>query len=169
MKIFAGLILVIFTANIANAQNLDFFKPTYFNTINIFNLNTDNFVTENKSKLICSIEHDTLVCTDNNFVPYTGAAFSMHKNGNLASKSFYKNGKLYGLQKTYHKNGQLKQEANFNDGKVEGLAKAYYENGQLQDESNFKDGKREGLAKSYYENGELWDETYFINDEPVQQ
>ena len=44
----------------------------------------------------------------------------------------------------YHKNGQLKSRTNFKDGKLDGLWEEYYENGQLQIDVCYKHGKRDG-------------------------
>ena len=69
MKFCFVLMLLIFSSNTANSQLL----------------------TENKSKLICSIEHGLQICTEKDFMPYTGVAFALYPNGNLSKKVFYQN------------------------------------------------------------------------------
>ena len=77
-----------------------------------------------------------------------------YENGQLSSKSNYKDGKEDGEWLWYHSNGQLQTKVNYIDGREDGEDLHYYESGQLQNKSNYIDGKLEGEVLTYYENGQ---------------
>ena len=87
--------------------------------------------------------------------PFTGVSIQ-HKNGQLAHRTTYKNGKKVGKE-DYYENGQLKIRVNFKDGEQNGLAEQFHENGELAIRGNFKDGKQDGLWEGFHENGNLID------------
>ena len=76
-------------------------------------------------------------------------------------EEYYKNGKKYGLSKTYYASGQLMKEENYEDGKLQ-TGKEYYDNGSLRFEVDYQD-KRDcpgnkgevGVGKLYFKNGVL--------------
>ena len=92
---------------------------------------------------------------------FTGVAFDVYENGQLAREINFKDGKQDGLAQEWHSNGQLYYAINFKDGKEDGLAQEWYDNGQLHREINLKDGKEDGLEQEWDENGQLLrEETY---------
>ena len=83
----------------------------------------------------------------NSQTPFTGSYVSYHENGQLKSKTTFKDGKQDGLEESYHENGQLESKVNYKDGKQEGIFEFYFEDGQL-------------LYKNCYKNGEKTDMSY---------
>ena len=75
--------------------------------------------------------------------PFTGVAFDIWRNGQLAYEGNYINGKQDGLAQYWFRNGLLQKEGNYKDGEMNGLAQYWYDNGQLQSEVNFKNGEKE--------------------------
>tara|TARA_B110000211_G_C14065709_1_gene547551 strand:- start:712 stop:2409 length:1698 start_codon:yes stop_codon:yes gene_type:complete len=83
--------------------------------------------------------------------------------GELKTRGYKKNGKLYGKFEIYFENGQLNSEGNWKEGKKEGLWKEMYKNGSLKHEENWKNGRPDGLWMSYYENGQVERDSIFKN------
>jgi antitoxin component YwqK of YwqJK toxin-antitoxin module len=99
--------------------------------------------------------------------PYTGVFFSKYENGQLETKTIYKEGKRIGLSEGYYENGQLKYKSNHKEGKRVGISVWYYENGQLETKTIYKEGKRIGLYEWYYENGQLKHKGSYQDDKQV--
>ena len=118
-----------------------------------------------------------------------GEWITYDKNGVIRFINNYKDGKKYGLQKSYYdngtldlfernitlgvcvykkyyQNGQLLQEGETKDDVEVGDFKLWYENGQLCQIGSFKDGKEDGEWKYYYENGNLELKGHFKNGFP---
>lgn len=93
---------------------------------------------------------------DNRYIegkPFTGVAFDVYYNGDLAWEGNYEAGKLDGLRKEWHENGQLQFEDNYKEGDLI-LSKSYRSNGQLEYEGYYKDGEPVS-SKDYNSNGEV--------------
>jgi antitoxin component YwqK of YwqJK toxin-antitoxin module len=84
-------------------------------------------------------------------------------------KSYYEDGKLYGLRlytnglrtgkHTYiYPNGKLKLVHNFTNDTLNGLYQTFYSNGNKQEVFTYKMGIEDGIYQYYYENGQLWTE-----------
>jgi antitoxin component YwqK of YwqJK toxin-antitoxin module len=69
--------------------------------------------------------------------PYT----LWYKNGQMADKGYFINGKRSSRRREWYKNGQLKAEANYNFGTPEGKFMIWDENGQKSYERYFHDRK----------------------------
>ncbi len=93
----------------------------------------------------------------------SGNMTSYHRNGQVESKGYAKDGKKEGLWECYYKNGQLESKGNYIDGKLNGLIEFYYENGQLDVTGNMIDDKREGFWESY-KSGLLWGQGNYKDD-----
>ena len=76
-------------------------------------------------------------------------------NGNVVSKTIYKDGEKDGLDEMFKEDGQLIWRKNYKDGEQHGLEEVYYKNGQLISKVNFISGNKDGLEESYQENGYL--------------
>ena len=93
---------------------------------------------------------------DNRYIegkPFTGVAFDVYYNGDLAWEGNYEAGKLDGLRKEWDENGQLLSEANYKDGEMIS-SKSYRSNGQLDSEYYYTDGEII-LFKVFNNNGQL--------------
>ncbi|MDC1474913.1 toxin-antitoxin system YwqK family antitoxin [Gammaproteobacteria bacterium] len=84
-------------------------------------------------------------------------------NGNVVSKTIYKDGEKDGLDEMFKEDGQLNWRKNYKDGEQHGLEEVYYKNGQLNWRSNYKDGEQHGLEEVYYKNGQLISKVNFIS------
>lgn len=78
-----------------------------------------------------------------------------YDNGQLESRSNYKDDKLNGLYETWYKNGQLKARGIYKDDKLEGLWEIWYLNGQLMSRTYYENDKPDGLHEILHENGQL--------------
>ena len=113
----------------------------------------------------CSKEvpSDQLVVRDgvyyevNSQTGFTGTSTSYYGNGQLKSKSSYKQGYQSGSFETYYENGKLESKGEINkDGSMYGDYENYHENGQLETKGTFKeDGSSliDGEYVTYHENG----------------
>ena len=63
-----------------------------------------------------------------------GVVETHYRNGQLESRTNYKNNELDGLHETWSKNGQLKSRTNYKNGKLDGLRESWYENGKPRSE-----------------------------------
>ena len=68
--------------------------------------------------------------------------YAQFKYGRLESESYYKNGKLDGLQKQYYDNGKLQQETEFKDGLQDGVYNYYSDDGLLRMSYTYKNGEK---------------------------
>ena len=93
-----------------------------------------------------------------------GLNTTWHKNGQIESTGFIKNGN--GEGKVWHPNGQLRLILITKNGKPEGLMTEWYENGQKKLERFTKNGKLEGLWAEWYEDGQRKHEFGYINGKP---
>ena len=89
---------------------------------------------------------------------FTGDAKKIYKNGQVASLSTYKNGKLDGLLTSWYPNGQKEVESNFKNGKQHGLTRSWRKDGEKLAEVNFKHGINHGLWTDWYKNGQKMSE-----------
>ncbi len=71
-----------------------------------------------------------------------------YENGDLKSKTCYKNDLKNGEEKVYYPSGKLKSVYNYKDGVKEGPYFGYYENGKLYRNGNNLNGHIDGM---YYE------------------
>ena len=86
-----------------------------------------------------------------------------YPNGNLKSKSYYKNGDLHGAKKLYYRNGSLERVSHYKNGVYHGSVKEYYRNGELKAIANFKEDSQHGITKHYYKSGILEQKGDYIN------
>lgn len=120
------------------------------------------------SKLMCSINpscygideikcdnKDVSICTDKNDKPLNGIVQQYFKEGQLAAKIGFKDGKNHGKTYMYHPNGQVAKLITFEDGVPNGVFEDYYSTGQLQQQGIYTNGELSGEVKSYYESGKL--------------
>jgi len=85
--------------------------------------------------------------------PFTGIVVATHDNGQVKSRSNYKDGNLHGEWTGYYNNGQVESKSNYKDGNLHGEQIEYYNNGQVESKSNYKDGNLHGDRITYYDNG----------------
>lgn len=91
----------------------------------------------------------------NSDTPFSGVVVEKYKNGQIAYKTNYKDGKMDEEYVVYHKNGQIAYKTNYKDGKQVGECVCYYENGQIEYKGNYKDGEKDGEWVKYYTNGQI--------------
>jgi uncharacterized protein len=85
-------------------------------------------------------------------------------NGQLREEWNYKDGELYGRQRSWFANGQIEYEgASHYNGKLIGKATWWYKNGQIKEENNYKDDKEDGKWTAWYENGQKRQEGNYKN------
>jgi antitoxin component YwqK of YwqJK toxin-antitoxin module len=71
-----------------------------------------------------------------------------HRNGEISSEGYLRNGKPDGYWKTFNEQGQLVSEGNRKDFLLDGIWK-FYTDGNLTSEVSYKEGKRNGISKTY--------------------
>lgn len=99
-------------------------------------------------------ERDLLIDQKTN-IPITGIVISYNRNGNVAGKTSYKEGKLDGISNHYHPDGNLYTTVPYVNGKRHGVYTSYHANGKIYKTVTFEHGKEQGSGKEYYENGNL--------------
>ena len=89
-----------------------------------------------------------------------------HDNGELCELSYFVNGELNGLYKSFFRNKQLWIISNYLNGQRHSEYKEYYPSGNLEAEYSYTNGKITGIYKSYYdiEPQQLKLECNYLND-----
>ena len=72
--------------------------------------------------------------------PFTGLAYELYDNGNIAYYCYYKNGFKEGYYIKFHHNGQMKSTYYMINGQTRGIRKIWYESEELKYEGDFKFG-----------------------------
>lgn len=72
--------------------------------------------------------------------PFTGLAYELYENGNLAYYCYYKNGFKEGNYVKFHHNGKVKSIDYMIKGQTRGIRKIWYESEELKYEGTFKFG-----------------------------
>lgn len=72
--------------------------------------------------------------------PFTGLAYELYNNGNLAYYCQYKNGYAEGTNVKFYKSGMVKSTEYMIKGQTRGIRKVWHENGKLKYEGEFKYG-----------------------------
>ena len=93
--------------------------------------------------------------------PFTGKVTGK-KQGKISK------GKREGEWIWYYENGELSSKSNYKDGKEDGEWLWYHRNGQLQTKGNYKNDKQEGEYLSYYKNGQLWAKDIYKNGQLIE-
>ena len=86
--------------------------------------------------------------------PFTGDAFSYHKNGQVSLTTSYKNGLKEGIKDEFFDNGQLLSSVNYFMDLKEGEEKIYYKSGELNYLNVYKNGNlidKKRLSKEGYD------------------
>ena len=81
--------------------------------------------------------------------PFSGVAYELYQNGNLAYYCFYQNGLSHGVYRSFYENGNVKCQQMMQYGMVFGKMECFYENGMMKSSSN----NEQGVQLSYKE----WD------------
>lgn len=93
---------------------------------------------------------DYVIDSEDSGKPFTGLAYELYDNDNLAYYSYYQDGVKEGQSVRFYKNARIKSISNMNKGTSHGNQLSYYENGQIE----FKGERFAGLAIQY----KKWDE-----------
>ena len=72
---------------------------------------------------------------------FSGTLTKHYEDGQLKTKSTYKNGNRDGLTEKYFKDGQLEIKTTYKDDKYDGLYESYYIDGQLKEKITYKNGR----------------------------
>ena len=102
----------------------------------------------NKSDKVMTLEHY------NNKGSLEGERLVYYKDGVVAERANYVDGKKQGIYYGYSVKGLVLRELNYENDELNGLAKHFNGKGELLAEGNYYKGKKKGIWK-YYENGEL--------------
>ncbi len=86
--------------------------------------------------------------------PFSGVAYELYSNGNLAYYRFYKNGLSHGAYRSFYENGSIKCQQMMAYGFVAGKMECFYENGNTKSLSYNELGIRLS-CKEWDENGNL--------------
>jgi antitoxin component YwqK of YwqJK toxin-antitoxin module len=85
---------------------------------------------------------------------------SYHDNGQIQSKTSYKNYTLHGDQKKYAPNGNLVLDQTWDDGKINGYMYQYHNNLKIA-EVYYDMGKKDGIEKHWTKDGSLTTEIHW--------
>ncbi|AAM85881.1 hypothetical protein CQP30_13700 [Yersinia pestis] len=91
----------------------------------------------------------------NNKDQYHGTNEEYSPEGQLVSKSTYKEGKQLSSQ-TWYKNGKMRQEEIYdNEGRKNGVSREWFDNGQLNTSTSYKNDILDGDSQKWNEQGEI--------------
>jgi len=97
---------------------------------------------------------DNVMYTKDTNKLYSGAVFSLYKDGQKKWEGNLEGGKQIGKWTKYYESGNKKIEENYQDGKIQGKYTEYYENGQMKYIREYATEKEynndEGLLISYW-------------------
>lgn len=96
-----------------------------------------------------------------------GYSFVVSSRGYLDEQAGYLNNVLNGRYFSY-RYGRPKSESYYKDGKLNGIQKEFYDNSKLQQETEFKDGIQNGVYKYYSDDGVLRMSYLYKNGEKVE-
>lgn len=108
---------------------------------------------KNSNKLLRTEQYDNNGLQQGELLVY-------YKNGTIAERTIYKDGKLNGLSIWYNEKGVPVKEFVFENDELHGLSKYFSNEGELLIEGAYRRGKKHGIWK-YYENGQLKEEKDF--------
>ncbi|WP_299363285.1 toxin-antitoxin system YwqK family antitoxin [Winogradskyella sp.] len=97
-----------------------------------------------------------------------GERIVYYKNGNIAEKSFYKDGELDGISKWYAEDDLLLRESTYEDGKLNGKTANYDAGGNVTSEGHYGGNKKVGIWK-YYKNGKISKEIDHTNQKVIKK
>jgi antitoxin component YwqK of YwqJK toxin-antitoxin module len=122
----------------------------------------------NKSELILDAAKG-LVFDKNQ--PFSGISKLYYKNGQLAEKISYREGKKDGVLQKWFVNGMLSYEANYKSNKRHGRVTSWWQNGNKRTIGNFVESKANGPQKQWYSSGALFKQQNMRNgvEEGIQQ
>jgi antitoxin component YwqK of YwqJK toxin-antitoxin module len=91
------------------------------------------------------VPYDSLDYTDDGYYyldeqPFTGVAFSRHKDGWLEKEIEYRNGAEWGMKRHWYAPNKLLEEAQMRAGVVHGKERIWYRNGKLEEEADCEFG-----------------------------
>ena len=74
-------------------------------------------------------------------------------NGQIKSKTSYKQGMIHGICKTWYENGQLASQCSYKENIRHGVATTWYPDGRLKSQEKFENGQFHGINTYWDENG----------------
>jgi antitoxin component YwqK of YwqJK toxin-antitoxin module len=77
------------------------------------------------------------------------------RNGAIAMKGDYRQGKKIGIWEIYQKEGSISQKGSFRDGLQTGVWKIYYSNGKIKTQGSWSKGLKDGFWEHYNESNKL--------------
>ena len=79
-----------------------------------------------------------------------------HPNGNVSIKGqLNSKGQEEGLWEFFYENGNIESRTSFKDGKKDGIEEWFYKNGNILCRTPYKEGKTDGTQKFYDEQGNI--------------
>ncbi|MDC0980952.1 toxin-antitoxin system YwqK family antitoxin [Candidatus Pseudothioglobus singularis] len=122
----------------------------------------DKIETKQKPKPLTDENEDELEnFKDGEYIEY-------YDNGEIESKSNYKDGHLHGQHTEWGEEGELSAEENYKDGEKHGRQISYL-GGEIFDEENYKDGDKHGRQVSYLDGKIFSEENYIDGDKHGRQ
>lgn len=126
----------------------------------------NGFEFKNNSRILIKWAlYNNLIWQLNNFYndQNHGLYICWSRNGNLHTKTFYKNNKLDGQYQQYHTNSNLWYQGNYQDGKKIGIWTEYHENKILKQYECYDEGNLIGLQQTWHDTGHLASETFYYD------
>lgn len=80
---------------------------------------------------------DIVIDAEKNGNPFTGLAYELHNNGNVAYYAYYKNGVNDGEMVEFYDNGNVESISNILKGASNGYQVSYFENGEKRLEGEY--------------------------------
>ena len=78
-----------------------------------------------------------------------------HQNGQVASRTYWKNGNPDGPHEYFYPNGQLELRGFWKNTALHGIEESFFENGHLWTRREYENGERTGFWIAFHSNGQL--------------
>ncbi len=88
-----------------------------------------------------------------------------YQNGNLKSKTYYKDDLKNGEEMNYYPGGELKNIITYKEGKQEGPYFVYYKNGNLEKTGVITNGQLDGMYYEFTETGDTIFKVLYSNNQ----
>jgi antitoxin component YwqK of YwqJK toxin-antitoxin module len=78
-----------------------------------------------------------------------------YENGNILTRTPYKEGKIDGIAEHFWPNGNIRWRTPYVGGKLDGIAEVFYPNGKIRRRTPYRDGEKDGIAEDFFKNGNI--------------
>jgi antitoxin component YwqK of YwqJK toxin-antitoxin module len=97
--------------------------------------------------------------------PFSGVLVENFPNGQVKSKTEYRQGKKHGAEWMWYEDGKLYWERSYENGEKHGAHRGWWPNGRQKFLYRFENGTYEGEVLEWYDNGQLFRRLHYVKGE----